>query len=154
MAAWSHRAADADLTRRLAAALGVSDPVAAVLARLCPDEADAERHLRPQLAHVSDPFAVGGGAESMSRSANILPTMRWGQRMNDGGVVDMMVGALTDPFDTVHMGITAENIAEKWKITREQGALSLFPAPRAHRLHRAHPWRGGDRRRSVGEGAA
>jgi acetyl-CoA C-acetyltransferase len=64
--------------------------------------------------------AVGGGTESMSRGAYILPSMRWGQRMNDGGVVDMMVGALTDPFDTVHMGITAENIAEKWKITREQ----------------------------------
>ena len=64
--------------------------------------------------------AVGGGAESMSRAAYVLPTMRWGQRMNDGGVVDMMVGALTDPFETVHMGITAENIAEKWKITREQ----------------------------------
>jgi acetyl-CoA C-acetyltransferase len=64
--------------------------------------------------------AVGGGAESMSRGAYMLPTMRWGQRMNDGGVVDMMVGALTDPFDTVHMGITAENIAEKWKIGREQ----------------------------------
>ena len=64
--------------------------------------------------------AVGGGAESMSRGAYILPNMRWGQRMNDGGVVDMMVGALTDPFDTVHMGITAENIAEKWKLTREQ----------------------------------
>ncbi len=63
---------------------------------------------------------VGGGAESMSRSAYVMPTLRWGQRMNDGGVVDMMVGALTDPFDAVHMGITAENIAEKWKITREQ----------------------------------
>ena len=64
--------------------------------------------------------AVGGGAESMSRGAYIVPALRWGQRMNDGGVVDMMVGALTDPFDSVHMGITAENIAEKWKITREQ----------------------------------
>ncbi|HXD50869.1 MAG TPA: acetyl-CoA C-acyltransferase, partial [Burkholderiales bacterium] len=42
------------------------------------------------------------------------------QRMNDGGVVDMMVGALTDPFETVHMGITAENIAAQWKISREQ----------------------------------
>ncbi len=63
---------------------------------------------------------VGGGAESMSRAAYVMPTLRWGQRMNDGGVVDMMVGALTDPFDTVHMGITAENIADKWKITREQ----------------------------------
>jgi len=64
--------------------------------------------------------AIGGGAESMSRGGYLMPTLRWGQRMNDGGVVDMMVGALTDPFDTVHMGITAENIAEKWKITREQ----------------------------------
>jgi acetyl-CoA C-acetyltransferase len=64
--------------------------------------------------------AVGGGAESMSRAAYVMPTLRWGQRMNDGGVVDMMVGALTDPFDTVHMGITAENIADKWQITRDQ----------------------------------
>ncbi|MBI2294185.1 MAG: acetyl-CoA C-acyltransferase, partial [Betaproteobacteria bacterium] len=64
--------------------------------------------------------AVAGGAESMSRAAYTLPNLRWGQRMNDGGTVDMMVGALTDPFDTVHMAITAENIAEKWKITREQ----------------------------------
>jgi len=64
--------------------------------------------------------AVGGGAESMSRGGYLLPTLRWGQRMNDGGVVDMMVGALTDPFDTVHMGITAENIAHQWSITREQ----------------------------------
>ncbi len=64
--------------------------------------------------------AVAGGAESMSRGGYLMPTLRWGQRMSDGSVVDMMVGALTDPFDTVHMGITAENIAEKWKITREQ----------------------------------
>ena len=64
--------------------------------------------------------AVGSGAESMSRGGYLMPTLRWGQRMNDGGVVDMMVGALTDPFDTVHMGITAENIAAQWKITREQ----------------------------------
>jgi acetyl-CoA C-acetyltransferase len=65
-------------------------------------------------------IAVGGGAESMSRGAYVLPSLRWGQRMSDGNVIDMMVGALTDPFETVHMGITAENIAEKWKITREQ----------------------------------
>ena len=58
--------------------------------------------------------AVAGGAESMSRGGYLLPALRWGQRMNDGGTVDMMVGALTDPFDNVHMGITAENIAAKW----------------------------------------
>ncbi len=64
--------------------------------------------------------AVGSGAESMSRGGYLMPTLRWGQRMSDGNVIDMMVGALTDPFDTVHMGITAENIAAQWKITREQ----------------------------------
>jgi len=65
-------------------------------------------------------IAVGAGAESMSRGGYLMPTLRWGQRMNDGGVVDMMVGALTDPFDSVHMGITAENIASQWKISREE----------------------------------
>lgn len=67
MAAWSHRAADAGLTRRIAALLGISEPVASVLARSFPDEADAERHLRPQLAHVTDPFAVGGLREAAER---------------------------------------------------------------------------------------
>ena len=76
--------------------------------------------------------AVGGGAESMSRGGYLMPTLRWGQRMSDAAVVDMMVGALTDPFDTVHMGITAENIAEKWKITRDQqDAFSLESHRRA-----------------------
>ena len=65
-------------------------------------------------------IAVGAGVESMSRGGYLMPTLRWGQRMNDGGFVDMMVGALTDPFDATHMGITAENIATQWKITREQ----------------------------------
>jgi acetyl-CoA C-acetyltransferase len=65
-------------------------------------------------------IALAGGAESMSRGGYLMPTMRWGQRMGDGGTVDMMVGALTDPFDTVHMGITAENVAEKWSISRAQ----------------------------------
>lgn len=65
-------------------------------------------------------IAVAGGAESMSRGGYLLPALRWGQRMNDGGTVDMMVGALTDPFDNVHMGITAENIAAKWQISREE----------------------------------
>jgi acetyl-CoA C-acetyltransferase len=64
--------------------------------------------------------AVAGGAESMSRGGYLDTTKRWGARMGDAQVTDMMVGALTDPFDTVHMGITAENIAEKWKIDRQQ----------------------------------
>src|ERR1051325_3902631 len=64
--------------------------------------------------------AVAGGAESMSRGGYLDTTKRRGARMGDAQVTDMMVGALTDPFDTVHMGITAENIAEKWKIDRQQ----------------------------------
>jgi acetyl-CoA C-acetyltransferase len=63
--------------------------------------------------------AVGGGVESMSRGGYIVPALRHGARMGDTNAVDMMVGALTDPFDTVHMGITAENVAAKWGISRE-----------------------------------
>ncbi len=64
--------------------------------------------------------AIGGGVESMSRGGYLVPTQRWGARMGDAKALDMMVGALTDPFDTVHMGITAENVASKCGITREQ----------------------------------
>jgi len=62
---------------------------------------------------------VAVGAENMSRSPYIVPAMRWGARMNDSTMVDMMVGALSDPFDDCHMGVTAENVAKKYNITRE-----------------------------------
>jgi acetyl-CoA C-acetyltransferase len=76
--------------------------------------------------------AVAGGAESMSRGQYWLPGFRWGQRMNDGTVVDSMVGALSDPFDACHMGITAENVAEKWGVSREeQDALAVESHRRA-----------------------
>ena len=65
-------------------------------------------------------IAIGGGAENMSRGPFILPTGRWGQRMGDFKTIDMMVGALHDPFDVIHMGVTAENVATKWGITREE----------------------------------
>jgi acetyl-CoA C-acetyltransferase len=76
--------------------------------------------------------AVAGGAESMSRSQYWLPSQRFGQRMGDGKVLDAMVGALSDPFESTHMGVTAENIAEKWKISREdQDALAVESHQRA-----------------------
>jgi acetyl-CoA C-acetyltransferase len=76
--------------------------------------------------------AVAGGAECMSRGQYWIPGLRWGQRMNNGQVVDAMVGALTDPFDDCHMGVTAENIANKWGITREdQDALAVESHRRA-----------------------
>ncbi len=63
--------------------------------------------------------AVAGGAENMSRSPYMSTAMRWGARMNDSAMVDVMVGALSDPFDDCHMGVTAENVAKKWNISRE-----------------------------------
>ena len=76
--------------------------------------------------------AVAGGAECMSRGQYWVPGLRFGQRMGDAQVVDAMVGALTDPFDDCHMGITAENVAEKWGITREdQDALAVESQSRA-----------------------
>jgi acetyl-CoA C-acetyltransferase len=78
--------------------------------------------------------AIGGGAENMSRGAYILPAGRFGQRMGDGKIVDMMVGALHDPFDVIHMGVTAENVARQWSITREQqDALAVESHQRAAR---------------------
>ena len=63
--------------------------------------------------------AIGGGAECMSRSQYWLGNFRWGQRINNGTVIDAMVAAITDPFDEVHMGLTAEAIASKYGISRE-----------------------------------
>ncbi|MCR1899345.1 acetyl-CoA C-acetyltransferase [Irregularibacter muris] len=66
-------------------------------------------------------IVLAGGTESMSNAPYILPSARWGQRMGDGKIVDYMVhDGLWDIFNDYHMGITAENVAEKWNITREQ----------------------------------
>jgi acetyl-CoA C-acetyltransferase len=76
--------------------------------------------------------AVAGGAESMSRGQYWVPGLRWGQRMQDGMVVDAMVGALTDPFDDCHMGVTAENVARDFGISRaDQDALAAESHRRA-----------------------
>ncbi|MDO9143387.1 beta-ketothiolase BktB [Rhodoferax sp.] len=79
-------------------------------------------------------IAIGGGAEGMSRAPYASLNMRWGARMGDTKMVDMMVSALHDPFHNIHMGITAENIAAKWGITREdQDALAVESHNRAQR---------------------
>ncbi|REE22019.1 acetyl-CoA acetyltransferase /3-ketoacyl-CoA thiolase [Paraburkholderia sp. BL27I4N3] len=78
--------------------------------------------------------AIGGGAESMSRAPYTVPSARFGQRMGDARLVDMMLGALHDPFQTIHMGVTAENVARKFGISREaQDALALESHRRAAR---------------------
>lgn len=64
-------------------------------------------------------YSIGGGVEVMSRGSYMMPALRSGARMGDVKAVDMMVAVLTDPFGVGHMGITAENLATKWNITRE-----------------------------------
>lgn len=76
--------------------------------------------------------AVAGGAENMSRAPYWSTSLRWGQRMGNSDLVDAMTAALHDPFDDCHMGITAENIVEKWGISREeQDALAVESHRRA-----------------------
>jgi acetyl-CoA C-acetyltransferase len=87
--------------------------------RLCGSGLSAILAAAQTILHGDALAAVGGGAESMSRAPYWLPSMRWGARLNDTAAVDALVGALTDPFEGVHMGVTAENVARKWKLTRE-----------------------------------
>ncbi len=76
--------------------------------------------------------AVAGGAESMSRAPYWLPAMRWGQRLGEGVAVDAVGGALHDPFNACHMGVTAENVAQEYGISREdQDALAAESHQRA-----------------------
>lgn len=78
--------------------------------------------------------AVGGGAESMSRGPYILPAMRWGGRLGDGAALDYMNGILHDPWKRLHMGVTAENVASRYGISREaQDELALESQRRAAR---------------------
>ncbi|MCX7071809.1 MAG: acetyl-CoA C-acyltransferase family protein [Gammaproteobacteria bacterium] len=79
-------------------------------------------------------IAIGAGAESMSRGPYLLPAGRWGARMGDAKMLDYMTGILHDPFHAIHMGITAENVAARYGITREmQDALAVTSQQRAAR---------------------
>lgn len=79
-------------------------------------------------------FAIGAGAEAMSRGPYLLPAARWGARMGDTQMLDYMLGILHDPFHGIHMGITAENIAQRNNISRQtQDALAFEDQQRAAR---------------------
>jgi acetyl-CoA C-acetyltransferase len=104
------------------------------LNRLCGSGLQAVVSAAQTIAMGDNSFAVAGGAESMSRGQYWIPGARWGQRMGNGPIVDAMVGALSDPFDDCHMGVTAENVAKKWGVTREdQDALAVESHRRAAR---------------------
>jgi acetyl-CoA C-acetyltransferase len=92
---------------------------ALTLNRLCGSGLQAIVTAAQTIVHGDADTAIGGGVESMSRAPYWLQAMRWGARMNNATAVDVLVAALTDPFDEIHMGMTAENVAKKWGITRE-----------------------------------
>src|SRR3569833_3083189 len=76
--------------------------------------------------------AIGGGAEVMSRAPFLAPCVRWGQKLGDTTLVDALNGALTDPFENILMGVTAENVAGRYRVTRaQQDALALESQKRA-----------------------
>ncbi|MGS0740474.1 acetyl-CoA C-acyltransferase family protein [Glaciimonas sp. GG7] len=108
------------------------DSTALTLNRLCGSGLQAIISAANAIQLNETDIAVGGGVESMSRSLYSTQAARFGARMGDIKMVDMMVGALSDPFGAGHMGITAENVAEKYTISREeQDAFALESQKRA-----------------------
>ncbi len=115
----------------LEAGLPVNTP-ALTVNRLCGSGLQAIVTAAQQIELGVCDAAVAGGAESMSRAQYWVPAARFGQRMGDGQIVDSMTGALTCPMENYHMGVTAENVAEKWEISREQqDALAALSHQRA-----------------------
>lgn len=108
------------------------DSVAMALNRLCSSGLQAIVTTAQQIMLGDCDYGIGGGVEVMSRGMYGSPAMRSGARMGDTKMLDLMVAVLTDPFGVGHMGVTAENLVEKWKLTREeQDALAVESHRRA-----------------------
>ncbi len=124
---------DMYLSRVAAMQAGVPNGTPAMnVNRLCGSGVQAIVSCVQSLALGDADFALAGGAENMSRSPYALQAARWGQKMGDTKALDMMTGALTCPFGTGHMGVTAENVAAEHGITREaQDAFAMESQERA-----------------------
>ena len=96
------------------------DSVAMQVNRLCSSGLQAVVSSAQNILLGDSDYGVGGGVEVMSRGGYMLPALRSGARLGDTEAIDMMVSVLTDPFGVGHMGVTAENLAEKWAISREE----------------------------------
>jgi acetyl-CoA C-acetyltransferase len=108
------------------------DSVAMAVNRLCSSGLQAIVTTAQNILLGDCDYGIGGGVEVMSRGAYLSPAMRTGARMGDTKLIDSMVATLTDPFGVGHMGITAENLAAKWGISREdQDALAVESQRRA-----------------------
>ncbi len=125
--------ADMYMARVAALKGGLSEQTPAVTVnRLCGSGLQALVTAAQQIETGVCDTVVAGGAESMSRVPYWVPSARFGYRMGDGALVDAMVSALHCPFENTHMGITAENIADKWGISREdQDRLAVESHQRA-----------------------
>ncbi|WP_448677529.1 acetyl-CoA C-acyltransferase family protein [Delftia acidovorans] len=100
--------------------------------RLCGSGLQAIVSAAQAIAQGDCEIAIGGGSESMSRGPYIDTSARYGARMGDATLVDYMLGILHDPWDKIHMGITAENVAERFKISRkQQDGLAVLSQQRA-----------------------
>jgi acetyl-CoA C-acetyltransferase len=111
---------DAYMARVAAVEGGVpKEAPAMTLNRLCGSGVQAVVSAAQTIMLGDAEVAIAGGAENMSRAPFAAPWLRQGMKMGDTKFVDMMLGALTDPFHGIHMGITAENVAAKWQITRD-----------------------------------
>lgn len=124
---------DMYLSRVAAIEAGVPDSTPAMnVNRLCGSGLQALVSAAQSLSMGDADFALAGGAECMSRGPHVMQTARFGQKMGDTKVLDMMIGALNCPFGTGHMGITAENVASEHQIGRqEQDAFALESQKRA-----------------------
>ncbi|MBM7067104.1 acetyl-CoA C-acyltransferase family protein [Actibacterium sp. 188UL27-1] len=124
---------DMYLSRAAAMEAGVPDTTPAMnVNRLCGSGAQALVSVIQALALGDAEYGLAGGAESMSCAPHAVQAARFGQKMGDTKMVDMMIGALHCPFGTGHMGVTAENVAAEHQISREaQDAFALESQTRA-----------------------
>jgi acetyl-CoA C-acetyltransferase len=124
---------DMYLSRVAAIQAGIPDSVPAMnVNRLCGSGAQAIVSVIQSLILGDAEFGLAGGAENMSRAPHVLSSSRFGQKMGDTVALDMMTGALTCPFGTGHMGVTAENLAAEHGISRaDQDAFALTSQQRA-----------------------
>ena len=124
---------DMYVSRVIALQSGLSkDSAALTVNRLCGSGLQAIISAIQLLALEDASITMAGGVEVMSNGAHIIDGFRWGARMGDGKVHDMMLGALHDPFGHGHMGITAENISSRYQISRDmQDQFALTSQQRA-----------------------
>ena len=126
-------ARDAYLSRVAAISAGCPNETPAFnVNRLCGSGLQAIVNASQSILLGDCDFAIGAGAEAMSRGPYLMQSARWGQRMGDAQLQDYMLGILHDPFGRIHMGVTAENVADRFGITRdEMDALAVQSHQRA-----------------------